>query len=112
MDSVGDNDPFTAKLSFEVRAPLCDGLLRPPPPPQGLAQVPLLCTLPPGAPGGRRRAPGHRDGQLGSPEGPDRQGRAQGSSVGSPVPPPAERGPVRSPHPGCSKAARSSCPWW
>ena len=33
MDSVGDDDPFTAKLSFEVRASLSDGLLRPPPTP-------------------------------------------------------------------------------
>ena len=80
MDPVGDDDPFTAKLSFEVRAPLSDGLLRPPHP---LAQVPFLRTLLPGAPGGRRWAPGHRDGQLGSPEGPDRQRRARGSSVGS-----------------------------
>lgn len=50
MDSVGDDDPFTAKLSFEVRAPVSDGLLRPPTPP-GLAQVPFLHTLPPGPPG-------------------------------------------------------------
>lgn len=110
MDSVGDDDPFTAKLSFEVRASLSDGLLRPPPHP--LAQVPFLCTLLPGAPGGGRWAPGHRDGQLGSPEGLNRQRRARGSSVGSRVPPPAEQGPIRSPHPACSKAARSSCPWW
>ena len=49
MDSVGDDDPFTAKLSFEVRAPLGDGLLRPPTPSSG----PFPLHTPPWGPRGR-----------------------------------------------------------
>lgn len=111
MDSVGEDDPFTAKLSFEVRAPLSDGLLRPPrPPAQGLAQVPFLSTLPLGPPGEGGGLPVTETASWVLPR--DRTGRG---GLGGPlwrVPPPAELGPIRSPCPACSKVARSSCPWW
>ena len=83
MDSVGEDDPFTAKLSFEVRAPLSDGLLRPPGPPPKAWLRSLSSAHSPWGPRGREVGSQSQRRPAGFSQGTGPEGEGSGALCGA-----------------------------